>query len=950
MRKDDFKSQIQNDDFHLMKRLHSILSSINRAIVRIREKNTLLDEVCKIITEKGNYDLVWIELKVEDEEKYNISSSYLNREHSPIDLYELSNGISENKDEETILRRNGYSVKNNLHKEIINAGIFGSTLITISSSLYTFPIIIENKFEGKLRLISNYHRPIKDEELNLLKEISIDVAFALERIKLEEKTILSENKLREVIENSTNLFYSHDINFLLTYVSPRSMEFLGYTPEESGVNWTKFLTDNPINQIGIKRTIDAIKTGEKQEPYELELKTKDGNIVWVLVNETPVVKNGKTVSIVGSLTNITERKKVTIERDNFFKFSNDIMCVVDLEGNFLASNQAWENLLGYSNEELTKLKVVDLTHSDDTHLLAEVRDKAKQGITSSNFLLRARCKDNSLKWLSWNSFIIGNNIYALGRDVTELIETETKLKEALRNQGKTNKELARLSRAVEQSPVSIVLTDLNGNIEYANPKCLEITGYSLEEVIGQNPRVFKSGEKDSIEYKDLWQSISSGKEWKGEFHNKKKSGELFWELASISPVKNKDGEIISYLAVKEDITERKSMVDELITAKEEAEEINRIKSNFFSNMSHELRTPLVGIIGYSEMLLDEIKNNNQKEFVKSILESGNRLLKTLNTILNISRLEAEKVKPQLQMLNICDEVTYAVDSNQNSALSKKLNLTVSDCDKEIYCEIDKKIFRVIINSIINNAIKYTDNGSVSVSIRSKLKESKEFVVIDISDTGIGISPENYKIIFEEFRQGSEGLSRSFEGVGLGLTIAQKYVRLLNGDIAVSSELGKGSVFSIELPLIASKNQNSIYIHPQNISNSSAVNRYKKPNILLVEDDSVNRSVAEYFLKDVGELDIVNSGESALEKVRTKQYNLILMDIALGAGMNGLETTKLIREINNYKSIPIIALTAYAMSIEKDKFLVGGCNDYLSKPFTKEELINKVSQAIEFSKN
>ena len=949
MRKDDFRSQIKTDDFQFMKRIHSILSAVNHTIVKIRDKKILLDEVCKIIIEKGNYDVTWIELKNEDEEKFKVFASYTDSEHSPIDLELLSNIITENKGDEITLQKNGFSVQNNLHNKTIEAGLFSNSLINICSTLYTFPLIIENRFEGKLRLISNYHQSILDEELELLKEISTDISYALERIKLEDKTIINENKLREVIENSTNLFFSHDSNFLVTYVSPHSVEFIGYTPEEAKVNWTKFLSDNPVNDIGIKRTIEAIKTGKKQEPFELELKTKDGKLVWVLVNETPVVKNGKTESIVGSYTNITERKKITFERDNFFKFSNDIMCIVDLEGNFLASNPAWEKLLGYSNEELKLLKVADLAHPDDVRLLIEARDKAKNGTNVNNFLLRTRCKDGSLKWLSWNSFINENNMYGLGRDVTQLIETENKLKEALHNLGKTNKDLTRLSRAVEQSPVSIVLTDLNGNIEYANPKCLEITGYTVEEVIGQNPKIFKSGEKTPSDYKKLWETISTGNEWQGEFHNKKKNGDLFWELATISPVKNQEGEVISYLAVKEDITERKIMMDQLITAKEEAEEINRIKSNFFSNMSHELRTPLVGIIGFSDMLLDEIKNDNHREYVESILDSGNRLLKTLNTILNISKLEAEKVKLHLETLNIYNEVKYAVDSNRNSAVRKNLNLNITGSEDELYAEIDKKLFRIILNNLITNAIKYTDEGSITINITLKQNESKEYIIVKVIDTGIGISPESYKIIFEEFRQGSEGLNRTFEGVGLGLTIAQKYIKLLNGDISVSSKLGEGSVFSIEIPLVKPKYLFSSESDSSTAKKSSVKAMNTNPNILLVEDDHINRSVTKYFLKEVCELDIVTSGEKALEIVNSKKYDLILMDIALGAGINGLETTKLIREIPEYREVPIIALTAYAMYIEKNKFLVGGCNDYLSKPFTKHELVDKVLSLLQISK-
>ncbi len=164
-------------------------------------------------------------------------------------------------------------------------------------------------------------------------------------------------------------------------------------------------------------------------------------------------------------------------------------------------------------------------------------------------------------------------------------------------------------------------------------------------------------------------------------------------------------------------------------------------------------------------------------------------------------------------------------------------------------------------------------------------------------------------------------------------------------------MGKGSVFSVEIPLIPRRiDTNEILKNKNNIPKSSEISTNKKPNILLVEDDSINRNVTKYFLKDICNLEIAKTGESALEFIKTKKYDLILMDIALGQGLNGLETTRLIRENKDYKNVPVIALTAYAMYIEKDRFLDGGCNDYLSKPFTKAELVNKVSQAIQILKN
>lgn len=401
------------------------------------------------------------------------------------------------------------------------------------------------------------------------------------------------------------------------------------------------------------------------------------------------------------------------------------------------------------------------------------------------------------------------------------------------------------------------------------------------------------------------------------------------------------------LALVRDITDRKKAMEDLIEAKNKAEEMSRVKTNFLANMSHELRTPLHGILGFAQILNELTDDLYLKEIANTIHKSGTRLMTTLNQILDLSRIEANKVNINWTKVNINKLIIEIVKLFEQSALNKNLYIETNLPSEDIISETDERILTDILNNLVNNAIKFTNKGGIIIEL---IKEDNHFS-ISIHDTGIGIPESKYELIFQEFRQESEGLSRSFEGSGLGLSLAKKFTELLGGEIKVSSVISKGSTFTVRFPVIENRAESQELVQELAISNlqsdevtemNEKIKRSKKvkkmKKVLLVENDIASIELIKLFLKDKYEIDIAFSGVEGLEKVNRTNYDFILMDINLGAGMTGSELTKKIREIKSYKSVPIIAMTAFAMEGDKEEFLKAGCSHYLSKPFSKEELL------------
>lgn len=501
---------------------------------------------------------------------------------------------------------------------------------------------------------------------------------------------------------------------------------------------------------------------------------------------------------------------------------------------------------------------------------------------------------------------------------------------------------------------AIIVIDNDGNISFWNEAATHILGYKKEEALGKNlhnlisPVCFhESFSKAFPAFQSSGQGSAINKTL--ELEAITKNGVQIPIELSLSSVRIK-GKWCG-IGILRDITDRLKVKAELISAKEKAEESSRLKSSLLLNINHELRTPMNGILGFARILKEAHTKTEYIEMADTILTSGKRLMATLNSILDLAHLESDQTRVFPEIVNLPEEVNKAVKNYEDLAIKKNIGLSVQSVP-ELFAKVDRGLFSNIIHHLVDNAIKFTNTGYVSISVEAELRGKSELVAIRVKDTGIGILPEQKKYIFEAFRQGSEGLARTYEGTGLGLTLCKKFVDLLNGEIDLESIPGTGTVFIVRFPRVNKKKQEiwETATDPNQTLPGPAVGKFNgsKPQVLIVEDNKANSDLIDFFINSFCTVEKAYDGFTALSLALVQQYDAILMDINLSSDMNGIEVTRAIKIMDNYKDIPIIAITGYATDHEKEEILKNGLTHFISKPFEKEVLISTIRQALKLA--
>jgi two-component system sensor histidine kinase/response regulator len=522
-------------------------------------------------------------------------------------------------------------------------------------------------------------------------------------------------------------------------------------------------------------------------------------------------------------------------------------------------------------------------------------------------------------------------------------------------------ELRKLAQAVEQSPESIVITNLRAEIEYVNEAFVRATGYSKEEAAGKNPRILNAGKTPQKTFQSMWKSLTNGRTWQGELHNQDKHGKSYIEHAIISPIRNSKGLVEHYVAVKNDITENKKMADELETyrykleklvdertsqldaARQAAEAASRAKSLFLANMSHEIRTPMNAIIGLTHLLQRENPREEQSNRLNKIDTSASHLLSLISDILDLSKIEAGKMVLETEDFDV-DEMLENIRTFFREQLdAKNLSFEIDRGDVPQHLSGDSTRLRQALLNYVANAVKFTKHGGITVRARTENDfENALRVRFEVLDTGMGIDREMQQRLFQPFTQADASITRTHGGTGLGLVITQRLVELMDGEVGVESEPGQGSAFWFVVKL-GKTSAVTTAASPDDMN--STEDRLKidqaGARILLVEDNEINREVAVSLLSSVGlTVSEAENGHIAVSMARDNEYDLILMDVQMPV-MDGLEATRLIQADQRTKygkvTAPILAMSANVFADDRRQCEAAGMVDFIAKPVVPKSM-------------
>jgi PAS domain S-box-containing protein len=574
---------------------------------------------------------------------------------------------------------------------------------------------------------------------------------------------------------------------------------LGYSKEElEGLTWTDItFPDDVPNNLEL---FSAIVNGQLDR-YELDKRCirKDGSLVYTSIS-TVCERNrdGSIHHLLTSYVDITERKKVEDELrilSQAVEQNPASIIITNASGQIQYVNPKFTALTGYSSKEIIgenpRILKSSSTSSDEyTKLWNTI---LAGGEWRGEFKNKKKCGEEYFE-----AALISPIKNEHGQ-ITHLLA----VKEDITRKKKDEILIRKLSEAIGQSPVSIIITDNIGKIEFVNAAFTKLTQYNIDEVVNKPPRIFNAGHIQAADFNSMWENLIAGKIWKCEYLNRRKDGSTYWEDVTISSLMNNEGAISNYILIMDDISEKKKMLDDLITAKETAEESNRLKSSFLATMNHELRTPLNHILGFSELIMLGANPDENICFASNILDSGQSLLSIIEGVFELALVENTKIRLRMQTFSLIDQfmenkasfdcILRTSDKHEQIALICKPDTS----SLSRYVTTDRSKINQVLYNLFKNAVKFTEKGTIEFGYKI---ENESNLVFYVKDSGIGIPKEKQGVIFDYFRQGDDSFTRLYGGIGIGLAISHKIVKILNGKLTVVSEPGKGSTFSLSIPV------------------------------------------------------------------------------------------------------------------------------------------------------
>lgn len=793
--------------------------------------------------------------------------------------------------------------------------------------------------------------------------VNVGIIDVSHQKRTEEELRKSKEQYKTISDLVSDFAYAAHIDntgkFRLEWITEAFLRITGYSHEEL-VDHDNFIDIIYHEDRAIMRDQWRHLMAGQSLMGEYRIVTKNGDVRWLRRYARSIFSEDgtKVIRFLGAGHDITDQKQTEEALRKGLENNYTLITAlaegviyIDQDGHIVSTNPSLERILGIESDNLVGRSFIDsswnLIREDYSTLIPSnhpVRITLDTGEPQTAVLMGIQKPDDTVAWVKMNTrpiFQPGDKkpygVVASLHDITELKELEER-------RGKLEEKYFHLSLVATQTSSGVILMDPEYKVMWTNEGFHKLSGYTLSDIIGKYPPNILFGDDAELQAnRNIREKLENRESFTIRLPHYTKNNKRFWAQLLIDPMVDNENNHIGFICIINDITDRVMKEIELKEEKNKSDEMNKAKSTFIGEISYEVRSVMHGVLAYADVLSRETETEELRSMANVVHYNIQRILDTLNLVVDLSRLELDIYKPKNHKIDIVEVIRDSVELYKKLAENSETKIRIEEETEHLIAYSDERMLAIIINTLLSNTLLLNEKGEITIVIRFDEKDSGEYAEISILNSNGGFDREELSLFTESLKIGSAVYARQQKGISIGLIHLQKVVDLLGAELQLESNENDGTEFILRIP-IPKQDEALISDTMGNTRRRKAVLK-NAPTVLVVDDDTFSREVAKVCLRSLCNVDFAANGDEALQKVKQNDFTAILMDINLGRGLNGMEVTERVRNMPDYKSIPIIAMTAYAMKGDEEEFLAGGCDYYIAKPFNRDDLRDLMKKAL-----